>query len=95
MRITFKREEHHRGLARVCQGPRGWKIRIDGVDVGSINRIFRKHKEEPPCSSDPLYVCIGVRSGCPHINTCYDKLFDTLDEAKAFAKAYILEHLGG
>lgn len=95
MRITFKKEERQRGLAGVCAGPRGWEIRIDGKDVGSISYISRSHRNNPftrPCSSDPLYVCIGVSSGCPHINTCYDQLFDTLEEAKAFAKKYIKEH---
>lgn len=95
MKITFKRKERQPGLAGVSEGPRGWDIRLDGNCAGSISYISRDHKENPftrPCSSDPLYVCVWASSGCPHINTCHDRLFDTPEEAKAFAKNYIKEN---
>jgi len=41
-KLTFKKEASERGLARVCQGPRGYEIKLDGKRIGSISANFQR-----------------------------------------------------
>lgn len=36
MRVTVRKESSERGLARVCQSPRGFVISVDGKRVGMV-----------------------------------------------------------
>ena len=36
MRITFKMRDRETGLARIGAGPRGFSVKVDGKEVGSV-----------------------------------------------------------
>jgi len=36
-RLTWSKEPHETGLARVCEAPRGKILKVDGVEVASVN----------------------------------------------------------
>ena len=38
-RLRWKREQPEHGLARVCQSPRGYDLRLGGVKVGSVRPL--------------------------------------------------------
>lgn len=75
-RISWRRQKSETGLARACQGPRGWELWADGKCHIHIAYIRR--------DSSRLY-WYGFDK-----NTS-DAPVDTLEEAKTQAKAYFLE----
>lgn len=99
MKITFKRREKERGLARVCSGHRGYEINLNGERIGSIDHDT-EHKGSNwgwvPLSTDPWTVCVSRHGSIPHYNGSAEtpkKLFLNLDDAKRWAKDYIRKHL--
>lgn len=87
MRITFRREERETGLARVCQGTRGWDINVNGVRVGGV-RPSHRH------SSESWFWYVGSNVlGLPYISTCNEPV-TTSEEAKLAAKEWVLAQSG-
>lgn len=86
MRITFRKHANKTGLARVCQGPRGYDAKINGVVVASIYPLsvgFHEYRGW-------YWACAKNESlGIEHRNT-YATPTNTADEAKAQCKAYLL-----
>lgn len=86
MRITFKREPRETGLMGVGQGTLGYDVRVDGIRVASVRPLTNNR-----------YTVIGWGWSCPTneaIGTTWHNTYstpvDTVEEAKAEAKAYIL-----
>lgn len=88
-RVTVKRQESERGLARVCQGPRGWDVRVNGHTVIRVRPSYRNFSRVVDGwyfygASDDL--------GILHINTC-GELGVPEESAKVRALAYVKEQL--
>lgn len=61
MKITARQEASEKGLARVCQSPRGYIIKCDGKDVGRVgwaSRIF----DGPGAGAKPWFWYAGVET---------------------------------
>lgn len=90
MRVTVKNEPSERGLAGVCQGPRGYIISADGEKVGRvsctyIDRLSRKGM---------YWYYYASGEGIPHANTCNDvPRLKTKEEARDACVAYVKENL--
>lgn len=101
MKITFKREERARGLARIGEGHRGYQINLDGERIGSISHANPKNEGLNnwswfPSESDPWFVSIASHGSIPHYNGHSQRpraLFLNLEDAKRWAKDYIRKHL--
>lgn len=99
MKITFKREERARGLARIGEGHRGYQINLDGERIGSISHANPAAKPDwgwRPSESDPWFVSIASAGSIPHYNGHSESpraLFLDLEDAKRWAKDYIRKHL--
>ena len=83
MRVTFKLDAYETGLRAIGAGPRGYTIRLDGKDVGSIGPIGGAAFNGP--LRGWYYV---VHSLGPYINTCGEPA--ELDDVKKAAKAHVL-----
>lgn len=79
MKITFRREPYATGLASITQGERGWNINVDGKYVGMVAPVL-EHRN----------VIAWYWYALGH-NTYSSEQYATPEEAKAAAKAYILE----
>lgn len=40
MKLTWSKDKRQTGLARVCAGPRGWTLRVDGVRAATVNPLY-------------------------------------------------------
>lgn len=82
MALRWKRQPNEKGLARVCQGPRGWYL-YDGKEivmrVASLSRGFNKFD-----------ITGWYFYGCGH-NSCAMPC-DTEGEAQAQAKEFYLKN---
>ena len=47
MKVTARNEPSESGLARVCQAPRGFIIKLDGRDVGRVGSSRNLFAESP------------------------------------------------
>ncbi len=89
-RLTWKREPNETGLARVCQGKRGWDLRINGNRIAMV-RPWTKGFDRTVRGwywyggSDALAV--------PRMNTC-DSPTKTSEEACAECEAHVRKALG-
>lgn len=90
MRITFKQNPRETGLRSVGAGPRGYRINLDGKDVGSVGALGGGAFNGP--MRGWFYVVSG--DDFTYRNTC-GEIGRSLDEAKAAAKAYIVEQVAG
>lgn len=84
MRVTLKRNEPPRGLARVCAGPQGWEVRVDGKKVGSVNHVGRGIGN----ATRPTGWYFTAFDPLPYVNTCNEPVADP-EEAKRAAVAYV------
>lgn len=85
--LRWKKNDPERGLRRICAGPRGSKLRLDGIEVASI-ATYR-----PGFEMKGWYWVAGhVGFGIPRHND-YPTLHKTEDEAKAAAMSYVRRHL--
>lgn len=86
MRLTWRKEPHETGLARVCQGPRGAELRIDGTLVAHVSALRVGFSRD----YDGWYWYCGTEPalGILHRNTCRAPV-STIDEAKAACRAYV------
>lgn len=86
MRITWSKEPHSTGLARIGEGPRGYYIKIDGENVGSVNPVCKDYVVIK------WYWAVGSyeQFNMKHRNGVAEKIyFQTADEAKKACRAYI------
>ena len=49
MRITFKRQANETGLARVCQSPRGYELRVDKKQLATVYPLVDHRTFEEFC----------------------------------------------
>ena len=86
MALRWKKDPAPTGLARICAGPRGSTLRIDGdVRVATVS-AHGKHKDKW------FWVAGWQHPSIPHKNTCGEPP-QTEAEAKASAMAYVREFL--
>jgi hypothetical protein len=88
-RLTWKRQPNEKGLARVCQGERGWILSVDGKAVCRVAVAYKGW------SKDKLgYYWYGSSEslGIAHRNTCNSPV-PTAEEAKAECERYVRECL--
>lgn len=90
-KITFKRQESEKGLARVCQGTLPWIIRVDGKDCGrvSVRSLFGTAESSYAAPTEKRWFW-HARVGDRLRNTASDDPM-TADECKAEAKSWIVE----
>jgi len=84
MKITFKREARYTGLAAIGQGYRGFDIRLDGEDIGTISG----YKERWNPTKFYFYLHYNGKT----INTATKEsfqIFDSEDDAKAAVKKFL------
>jgi hypothetical protein len=91
MKITFKARPRSGGLASVGEGPRGWDIRLDGKEVGSV------YAAGGGAFTGPMkgwYFVFGLdeKLGIPYINNCNKPQKDA-DVVKKQAKEYLMKVL--
>lgn len=86
MRLTWKRQESEKGLAAVCQGERGYDLRIDGQCVGRVRPV------EKWGGGGYWWYAVSEEHGIPLKNTALSPM-PTIGEAKALCLAYVKEHL--
>lgn len=91
MRMTWRKQPSETGLARVCQGPRGAVLKVDGEDVG---RVYARRVGGPGQYSGWYWVARSDRLAVPLMNTS-DSLVASLDEAKAACADYVRKALAG
>lgn len=88
MRLTWRKQPSERGLASVCQSPRGLICKVDGEDVADVSPLpvgFHRY--------DGWYwVAVSDFHPIPLKNTCKAPC-KTIDEAKAQAERYVRECL--
>jgi hypothetical protein len=79
-RLTWKREDRETGLRAVCQGERGYDLRLDGRDLASVS----------PLREGGYYWCCSTEEdlGIVHKNTAHAPKA-TIEEAKEECMAYI------
>lgn len=82
MRVTAKVEPSERGLARICQGPRGYIVSLDGKVVGHVSVSLHC----PTRREEGWYFYASV--GQARINSC-EKLLPTKEEARAACIAWV------
>lgn len=90
-RLTWRKEPNETGLARVCQGPRGFELRHAGVRVGSVAPSTGMGNARYTING---WYCYGswIDWGVPSINTC-QTLVKTPEEAKEILMAHFREHI--
>ncbi len=84
MRLRWSTEPNETGLARVCQGPRGAILKVDGEEIGraSFSRVY-----------DGWYW--NAYSGIQRtIQRRYGHGISTLEAAKDECEAYVRSELG-
>lgn len=82
MRVTARNQPSEGGLARVCQSPRGYIIKLDGKDVGRVGssrNLFAKTPAERGCLSWHWYAHVGGESRNSAANDCN---YPTKEEAR-------------
>lgn len=86
LRITFRKEENEKGLAAVCQSPRGYYVCVNKVPV-ALCKVYLNNKR--------FYWYILTNSlNIPGYNSLWHKItFATMEEAKADAKAYVQKYV--
>jgi len=90
MKVTFRKQPNEPGLARVCQGPRGYVVSVDGIAVGNVSPLSRGFGS----SVIGWYWVVGTypKYGIPLTNT-YRSPKPTKEEARDECKAFIREHM--
>lgn len=85
MALRWKKNPRPTGLARVCCGPLGSTLRIDGkVRAATVNAHARR--------TGWYWVAGWEATGVPHYNSCCDAPLTEV-EAKAAALSYVRKHL--
>lgn len=88
MRLTWKKDKPERGLAGIGRGtPKGSSLNSGGVEYASVD-----YSEGNFGYKVGWWWSAGENGSIPRINTAHSPVA-TEAEAKAAAKAYILEHL--
>lgn len=89
-RLRFKRQPGEQGLARVCQGPRGYELWYGDRHLGAAYH----HTEGWGMRTGKFYWAVGAypELGIPHQNT-HGEPVATMDEAKAALRAYVVKFL--
>ncbi len=87
MKLTWSKQPSEQGLARVCQGPRGAILKLDGERVGYV------YATRP---SGWYWVAINDTLGVTLFNSCASgrALTADLDTAKAECEDYVRKCLG-
>ena len=83
MALRWKKEGREKGVAGVCQGPRGFDLMLDGVRVASVRFYQRTTKAWWSARLDPWL---------PIENTCR-KPAASIEVAKEQAMTYVKTHL--
>lgn len=78
MRVTVSREASESGLARVCQSPRGYVLKVDGKVVGRVGWSHSPDKSKP-----------WHWYGSGHNSASAGTYFATKEEARDNAVAFI------
>lgn len=89
MALRWKKNPRPTGLARVCAGPQGSRLR-DGDNEYAQTVFFREFASKG--ASGWYWVAGNNTAGIARINTCCD-LLQTEDEAKSSAMAYVRERI--
>jgi hypothetical protein len=77
--LRWRREPRATGLARVCQGERGYELRRGGVRVGHVSVLYEFGKY-----SAKLGYYWSARIGTDMYNSCSDRpILQSPEEAKA------------
>lgn len=91
MRVTWRKEPHSLGLASVCEGPRGFILKVDGEDVGYV------HAHRKGLSFDYsgwYWVARSDSHGVPLMNSVIeDKIYRDIEDAKRDCRAYVVSML--
>ena len=83
MAMRWKKDPAVTGLARICAGPRGSALRINGdIRVATVNVLGRSN------SKGWFWVAGWGHADIPHKNTCKEPR-KTEEEAKAEATQYV------
>jgi len=85
--LRWRKQPRERGLASICQTPRGATLRY-GDDVAG--RVMGTRTKEGTVRY--FWVAGWDRQEIPRMNTC-GEMVKSLEEAKAACKAYVVEHL--
>lgn len=59
MKITARTETSEKGLARICQSPRGYIIKCDGKDLGRVGHA-RRVFDGPGAEAKPWFWYAGI-----------------------------------
>ena len=86
MALRWKRQADCKGLALVCQGPRGFELCLDGVRIASAAYLGRSQ-------SKAYWSCATSQTlGIPWTNTSNapaNSIEEAKDQAMAFIKPYV------
>lgn len=87
MRITWKKQASEHGLAGMCQSPRGYVLRIDGKNVGSVSWCRNASPWMWSVASDDDF-------GIPWSNSAARGVYyQDIELAKTECKAYVMQCL--
>ena len=79
----WRRQPNERGLARVCQSPRGYELHENGKQLAYVSPVTRGLTREV---TGWYFVCLGPA----HHNSLWENVaYPTADEAKGAALAHI------
>jgi hypothetical protein len=90
--LRWSKESHLSGVARVCEGPRGWILKYGGVEVAHLSHWtpagFSRENRGWYWSS-PLNEELGIRHVNTYSHTGPDWEYSELDQAKAHVRECI------
>lgn len=86
MRVTFKLKPRETGLRAIGAGPRGYDIKLDGKEVGSIYPIGGAAFNGPHRG----WYYVVAADGFTYRNTC-GEINVPIEDIKVAAKKYVLE----
>mgnify|MGYP001224007371 CR=1 FL=1 len=89
-RLTWRREADEKGLRGVVQGERGFDLRYDGAEVGTVRPRYDGWSRK---RAGYYWTAQSANPPVPLINTAGTPVA-TIEEAKAQCEAYVREHLG-
>lgn len=89
-RLTWRKQPNEKGLAAVCQTPRGYELRHAGVRLGSVSPSTEMGRRY---DIKGWYGCGAWDEwGVPRINTCHT-LSETMEEAKRVLMAHFRKYI--
>ena len=92
-RLTWRREARDKGLARICQGYRGFELWYDGYHIGDATNLARTFSDRFDPKEFYWRVFINETLGLTYENTTRTPVA-SIEDAKEQCEDYVRKALG-